>query len=239
MKGIILFFCLLFSLSGFAQTLTVRQLYDEYRANKYTFSTKYSGQTITVTGKIRSISPASEFWKDQDVHRIHLTATDYENFVVCQIPYKDSAILGRFKVGEYVTVTGKAASNINDAVFLTDCTFATAQPVARKSNAPDNAPLGKYNVYQNDGTGFNYQYTFYLKSYSSYTLNSKPGNCIYDPKTKTIRFTAGPLKGFAGLYRASTDNEKDPPNFLLSADGTLPNANSSHQGYQVGYSQAK
>jgi hypothetical protein len=80
-------------MSAFTQTQTVKQLYDEYRKNNDSFENKYRNQTITVTGKIRSISVASDFWKDQDVHKIYLTATGYENFVVCQIPYKDSAVL--------------------------------------------------------------------------------------------------------------------------------------------------
>jgi len=232
-------FLFAFSLPVFSQTPTVKQLYDEYRKNKYSFAGKYHDQTITVTGKIRSISVASAFWKDQDVHRIHLTATGYENFVVCQVPYKDSAILGRFKAGDFLTVTGKVGSNVSDALFLTDCTFSTAAVVVKKTNAPLQAPLGKYNVYQNDGTGFNFQYTFHLRSYNSYILNGKPGSCSYNTKTKTISFSSGPLKGFAGLYRPTTDNEKDPPGFLLDATGKIPVANSSHHGYQFGYYQGK
>ena len=95
----IVFSILLFSFfPTFCQTLTVRKLYDEYRNNKYTFQNKYKNQTLTITGRVRSVSRASDFWKDQDVHRVHLTATGYENFVVCQIPYKDSTILNLFKV---------------------------------------------------------------------------------------------------------------------------------------------
>lgn len=217
---------------------TVKQLYDEYRQNKTAFENKYRSQSITVTGKIRSISPASDVWKDQDVHRIHLTATGYENFVVCQLPYKDSAIVHRYKAGDVVTVSGVVTSS-SDALVLTQCAFATAAPAVKTTTAPANAPLGKYHVYQNDGTGFNFKYAFQLKSYSSYTLNGKAGKCTYNPTTKVIHFSSGPLKGFAGLYRATTDNEKDPPSFLLDAKGTIPVANSSHQGYQFAYYQGR
>ena len=227
------------ALPSIAQKLTVKQLYDEYRANRATFQDKYKNKTITVTGKIRSISVASSFWKDQDVHRVHLTATGYENFVVCQIPYKDSAILNTMKVGDFITVTGTAPDIVGDAVFLSNCTFSSAKPTVIKSTAPDNAPLGKYNVYQDDGTGFNFQYTLYLKSYTSYTLNNMTGACAYNPKTKTISFSTGPIKGFAGIYRKTTDNPADPPSFLLNAKGTTPVVNSQHHGYQFAYYQGK
>lgn len=234
-------FCFLFilSLSALSQTKTVKQLYEEYRQNKSAFQSKYSNQPMTVTGQIRSISKASEYWKDQDVHRVYLTATGYENFVVCELPYNDTSILNGLKTGNYVTVTGKARSPIGDAVFLNDCTFSNAQPISKKVTAPDNAPLGKYNVYQDNGSGFNYQYTFYLNSYSSYTLNGQQGVCSYNNKTKAIAFSNGALKGFAGLYRQTTDNENDPPGFLLNANGTIPNEKGSHHGYQFAYYQVK
>ncbi|HEX2606479.1 MAG TPA: hypothetical protein VHK91_03830 [Flavisolibacter sp.] len=233
--------CVLFvlSLSAYSQTKTVKQLYDEYRQNKSEFESRYRNQTVTVTGKIRSISRVSEIGKDQDVHRVYLTATGYENFVVCELPYKDTAILNSLKAGNVVTVTGRTRSPISDAVYLTDCSFGNAQPIAVKSTAPDNAPLGKYNVYQDDGSGFNFQYTLYLNSYTSYTLNGKTGSCAYNPKTKAITFSTGSLKGFAGLYRKTTDNEKDPPGFLLNAKGTIPNEKGSHHGYQFAYYQDK
>jgi hypothetical protein len=239
MKVFAVCFFLALSMSAFTQASTVKQLYDEYRKNKYSFENKYRNQTITVTGKVRSISVASEFWKDQDVHKIYLTATGYENFVICQIPYKDSAVLRRFQVGAFLTVTGKVGSNISDALFLSQCTFATAEPVGKKSAAPVNAPLGNYKVYQNDGTGFNYQYTFQLKSYTSYVVNGQAGSCMYNIKTNVIKFVSGRLKGFAGLYRPTTDNENDPPSFLLDATGKIPNAHSSHTGNQFGYYQGQ
>ena len=237
MKVITICFFLVLSMPAFTQTQTVKQLYDEYRKNKSDFEDKYRNQTITVTGKIRSISVASDFWKDQDVHNIHHTATGFENFVLCQIPYKDSAILRRYQAGGVLTVTGVVASNSSDALFLSQCTFGTAEPVIKKTTPPATAPLGKYNVYQNDGTGFNFQYTFQLKSYNSYVLNGKTGNCMYATKTNVINFSSGPLKGFAGLYRPTTDNENDPPSFLLDANGKIRDANSSHQGNQFGYYQ--
>lgn len=236
----IVFSILLFSFfPTFCQTLTVRKLYDEYRNNKYTFQNKYKNQTLTITGRVRSVSRASDFWKDQDVHRVHLTATGYENFVVCQIPYKDSTILNLFKVGEFVTVTGTTSSNISDAIFLTNCSFTAANPTTKKSSSPDNAPLGKYHVYQTDGKGFNYQYAFDLKSYQAYVLNGEVGKCSYSAQTKSITFSTGPLKGFAGLYQKTTENEADPPSFILNPKGTVPVANSTHQGYQFGYYQGK
>ena len=235
MKFLACCLCLAFVLPVYSQTRTVKALYDEYRNNRSGFESKYRNQKITVTGKIRSISVASDIWKDQDVHRIHLTATGYENFVVCQIPYKDSALLKQFRVGDMITVTGVVGPNVTDALFLSQCTFGGAPAISKKPAAPVNAPLGKYEVYQNDGTGFNYQYTFNLKSYRQYVVNGRSGSCLYDPKTKVIRFQTGNLKGFTGLYLSTTSNEKDPPTILLDAKGNIPDPGSKHQGYQFGY----
>lgn len=226
---------LLFCISSFAQTRTVKELYDEYYANKAAFAAKYRNQRMTVTGKVRSISVASEYWKDQDTHKIYLTATGYESFVVCVLPYKDSAALRGVKTGEFITVTGTAQGTITDAVYLTNCTLTAAKPVVADKKAPADAPLGKYEVYQDDGSGFNYKYRFTLQSYSSYELNGKAGNCTYDKRSKVIRFTTGDLKGFTGIYRPATDNEKDPPGFLLDVKGTVPVINGSHRGYQFAY----
>ncbi|MDB5200642.1 MAG: hypothetical protein JWQ27_51 [Ferruginibacter sp.] len=230
--GLLLF--LIMSVPLLAQTPTVKQLYDEYRKNKPAFETKYRDKVITLTGKIRSITAASSVWKDQDFHRIYLTATGYENFVVCQLPYTDSAILSRYKAGDMIRVTGLTTS-ISDGIYLAQCEILPAEAVVTKSTAPVNAPLGKYKVYQNDGTGFNYQYRLELRSYNEYQVNGKSGSCVYDVKAKTILFSSGPLKGFAGLYRPTTDNPKDPPGFLLNANGSIPVLNSTHSGYQFAY----
>ncbi|RYY66195.1 MAG: hypothetical protein EOO12_04935 [Chitinophagaceae bacterium] len=238
-RSLALSLLLLLTLSAVAQTKTVKALYDEYRQNRALFQSTYGNKTLTVSGKIRSISRASDVWKDADVHRIHLTATGYENFVVCEVPYRDSATVQRLKAGDYITVTGTVRAPVSDALFLSGCSFADAPAPVKRSTAPDNAPLGKYNVYQDNGSGFNFQYTFYLKSYTSYTLNGKPGKCGYNARSKTILFASGPLKGFAGLYRKTTDNEKDPPGFLLNAQGTVPDAAGAHRGYQFAYYQGK
>src|SRR6476620_3234303 len=183
-------FCMLaFACQALSQTLTVKQLYDEQRKNSYAFGNKYRNQKITVNGKIRSISPVTVFWKgEKNYHRVYLTATGYENFVTCQIPYEDSAVLNRFNTGDVITVTGIVSPTSGDVVYLNDCSFTTSKPIVKNKVTPENAPLGKYNVYQNDGAGFSFQYTLYLKSYSSYTLNGKSGRCAYQPKSKTLKF---------------------------------------------------
>jgi hypothetical protein len=82
---VILSFCV--SVTAFAQTYTTRQLYDEHRKNAYDFENKYRNQKLTITGKIRSIAPATYYWQgDKNYHKIHLTATGYENYVTCQVP---------------------------------------------------------------------------------------------------------------------------------------------------------
>lgn len=236
---LILSFCI--SFTALAQTYTAKQLYDEHRKNAASFENKYRNQKITITGKIRSIVPVTYYWPgDKNYHKIHLTATGYENYVTCQIPYEDSSLLKSFNAGETITVTGVVAPTIVDALYLNDCTFGKAtKPVVVTSKAPKGMPLGTYNVYQNDGTGFNYQYKLQLKSYTSYVLNGKTGSCSYNKTTKVIRFTSGPLKGFTGIYRPFTENEQDPPTIVLDANGKVPNLQSTARGYQYGYYQSK
>lgn len=225
------------SCQAFTQTLTVKQLYDEQRKNSYTFGNKYRNQKITVNGKIRSISPVTVFWKgEKNYHRVYLTATGYENFVICQIPYEDSAVLNRFNTGDVITVTGLVSPTSGDVVYLNECSFTTSKQVVKKKQTPDNAPLGKYNVYQNSGAGFSYQYTMYLKSYTVYTLNGKSGSLAYEARGKSFLFKTGPLKGFAGIYRPSNpSNDQDPPTIVLDVSGKVPDRKSSNKGYQYGY----
>lgn len=236
---VILSFCTGFK--GLAQTYTARQLYDEHRKNAYNFENKYRNKKITITGKIRSIAPVTYYWQGyENYHKIYLTATGYENYVTCQIPYEDSSLLKAFNAGETITVTGVVAPTIVDALYLNDCTFGkTSKPAAVTSKAPKNIPIGTYHVYQNDGTGFNYQYKLQLKGYSSYVLNGKPGSCAYNKTTKVIRFTSGPLKGFTGIYRPFTENQQDPPTIVLDVNGKVPDLQSTARGYQYAYYQAK
>jgi hypothetical protein len=231
------FFTLALTCQVFAQTLTVKQLYDEQRKNSYNFTNKYRNQKITLNGKIRSISPVTVFWKgEKNYHRVYLTATGYENFVICQIPYEDSAVLKRFNTRDVITVTGIVSPTSGDVVYLNECSFTTSKPIVKNKSTPENAPLGKYNVYQNDAAGFSYQYTMYLKSYSSYTLNGKSGNCAYQAANKSFLFKTGPLKGFAGIYRPfNPSNDQDPPTIVLDVNGRVPDLKSINKGYQYGY----
>ena len=226
---------LLTSVAGLSQTYTAKQLYDEHRKNSALFESKYRNQKITVSGKIRSIAPVSYYWQgDENYHKVHLTATGYENYVTCQIPYKDSVLLKTLKVGETVTVTGVVAPTIVDALWLTDCSFGSAKPVVTKKTAPENPPLGKYNVYQNDAAGFSYQYTFNLTT-NSYFLNGKTGTYRYDKSGKVIQFISGPLKGFAGVYRPFSENEQDPPTIIINPGSDVPDLKAVNKGYQYGY----
>src|SRR6476620_2866755 len=111
----------LFTTTTFAQR-TARQLYDEQRQNPAAFESKYRNAKVTVTGKVRSITPVTVFWKgEENYHRLMLTATGYENYITCNIPYKDSALLKTFTTGETITVTGTVAPRMTDALFLNDC----------------------------------------------------------------------------------------------------------------------
>lgn len=230
---------ILCSIGAFSQTHTAKQLYDEQRQNPTAFESKYRNKQITVSGKIRSISPVSYYWEDsENFHRVFLTASGYENYITCQIPYKDSAILKTLKAGETITVTGVVAPAMTDGLFLNECSFSAAKLIVVKKAAPANPPMGKYNVYQNDAAGFSFQYTFFLNP-KSYVLNGKPGNYTYNETSKVIRFTSGSLKGFTGIYRPYSNNEKDPPSIVINFSGEVPDLTSTSNGYQYGYFQGK
>ena len=228
-------FTLINSDGAFSQAYTAKQLYDEHSKNRTFFEGKYRNQKITVSGKIRSIAPVSYYWQgSENYHKIHLTVTGFENYITCQIPFRDSALLKTFKPGEIITVTGVVAPTIVDALYLNQCTFSIIKPLVVRKTVSVNPPMGKYNVYQNDAAGFSYQYTYNLNA-SDYVLNGKKGSYRYDKNSKLIRFLTGPLKGFIGIYRPFTDNEQDPPTIVVNANGSVPNLKSTYRGYQYGY----
>lgn len=221
-----------------AQTYTARQLYDEYYQNSYTFENKYINKTLTIKGKIRSISvgtkPLNEY------HNVYITATGYENFVVCQIPIDDTVTLSQLKAGETVTVTGDYNQKLRDAIFLKNSRFSKVTEAPQPTRiTPAQLPIGTYHVYQGNGSSFDFQYKLLLNSYSSYTINNKKGACTYDSKKKVIRFTSGVLKGFVGVYRPTNpDNEKDPPTIVIDFNGKVPDLNNRvGKAYLMAYLQ--
>lgn len=202
-----------------AQTITVKQLYDEYHSNSYNFEKQYTGKRMTIQGKIRSVKQGITGLNAASA--AFLTATGYENFVSCQFPLEDTATLSRLHADEVVTVTGTCKQVVRDAMVLANCTFLTtaAGPVAKKG-VPANIPLGLYHIYQANGSTFDFQYKFVLSSYTSYTIGGQTGNAVYDSRNKFIRFTTGKLKGFTGIYRpVNPDNEKDPPTIVMDVKG--------------------
>lgn len=222
-----------------SQTYTAKQLYDEHNKNRTSFESKYKNKRITVSGKIRSINPVTYYWQGaENYHTIHLTATGYENYITCQIPYKDSALLKPLKAGALLTVTGVVAPTIIDALYLNECSLENVKPIDVKRIAPKDLPLGKYNVYQNDGTGFSFQYTITVNA-KNYLVNGKSGSYVYNKGSKVIRFLTGSLKGFVGIYRPFTENEQDPPTIVINAKGDVPDLNSAWRGYQYGYFRYK
>jgi hypothetical protein len=232
--------CLL-AVGSFAQKQTARQLYDEYHSNEYTFEKKYLNKQLIVEGKIRSIKQGIKGFNEANV--VFITATGYENFIYCQFPLDDTLPLSRLKANEVVTVTGQCSRVVRDAMLLTNSNFSTAnnKTTEVKKAVPVNIPLGLYHVYQSNGTSFNFQYKFVLKSYSSYTTDNVEGSVDYDAKSKVIRFKSGKLKGFTGIYRAfNPDNEKDPPTIVMDVKGVVPDL--SHQygkTYLLAYLQDK
>lgn len=241
MKTIALVFlalCALISQNTFAQTYSAEQLYKERRNNRQTFEKKYFNQTFTVAGKIWNITPCSvELPGFKNYHKIALTGTGYEIFIICQIPFSEKEMLNQFKTGQVMTVTGTYNEKALDFVLLNDCTFkAPREEGETRKGAPLQIPLGNYTVYQQSGTGFSFQYQFHLKSYTSYTMNGKTGSAKYDKKAGTIGFTTGLLKGFKGLYRpANPTNENDPPTIVLDPKGGIPDLKRITAGYQYAY----
>lgn len=206
----------------FAQTLTARQLYDDYHKNEYNFEKQYLHKTFTVTGKIRSVK--------QGIKNINassaafITATGFENFIVAQFPLEDTATLSRLNAGDMVTITGTCSAVVKDAMVMKDCIFSTGKAtVVQKKTAPANIPFGTYHIYQANGSSFNFQYKMQLGTYTTYTINNVKGAASYNAQTKVIRFTSGVLKGFTGIYRpVNPDNEKDPPTIVIDPRGNVP-----------------
>jgi hypothetical protein len=233
------FLCLL-SVCSFAQKYTARQLYDEYHSNEYTFEKKYLNKQLTIEGKIRSIKQGIKGFNEANV--VFITATGYENFIYCQFPLDDTLPLARLKANEVVTVNGQCTRIVRDAMLLTNSSFSNANSkTAEVKKAPANTPLGLYHVYQSNGTSFNFQYKFVLKSYSSYTMDNVEGSVDYDSKNKVIRFKSGKLKGFTGIYRPfNPDNEKDPPTIVMDVKGVVPDLMHQYgKTYLLAYLQDK
>ncbi|WP_121354595.1 OB-fold protein [Flavisolibacter nicotianae] len=202
-----------------AQTITVKQLYDEYHSNSYNFEKQYTGKQLTIQGKIRSVKQGIKGLNAASA--AFLTATGYENFVSCQFPIEDTITLSRLHADQVVTVTGTCKQVVRDAMVLANCTFATtAAKPAPKKDIPANIPLGLYHIYQANGSTFDFQYKFVLSSYTSYSIGGQTGNTVYDSRNKIIRFTTGKLKGFTGIYQpVNPDNEKDPPTIVMDVKG--------------------
>ncbi|GAA4733906.1 OB-fold protein [Flavisolibacter ginsenosidimutans] len=232
-----LLFCLL-CVEAFCQTKTARQLYDEYHGNEFTFQQAYLNKNLTVTGKIRSIKKGIK--GINEANAVFITATGYENFIVCQFPLDDTLPLMKLKADQTVTVTGNCKLIARDAMFLKDCSFSSSvSDVVKTLKAPADVPLGFYHIYQANGSTFNFQYKLSLDSYSKYTLNNEKGNLSYDQKTKVVRFTSGKLKGFTGIYRpVNPDNEKDPPTIVIDPKGFVPDLKHSYgKTYLLAYLQ--
>ncbi|MHA6249514.1 hypothetical protein ACXYMU_16340 [Pontibacter sp. CAU 1760] len=231
------------SSSAFAQ-YTVKALYDEHRKNSLDFEEKYMNKRLVITGKIHSVSPATYYIEgyNGNFHNVYLTATGYEIFIKCDIPWEEKDKLRNLEKGQEIVVTGVFSSRMRDGMTLTGCEFAQpsatlAKASPKNAKAPLNIPIGKYNVYQTGGGGFSFQYAFQLNSYTSYTMQGKNGSCSYDSKTKVIRFASGPLKGFIGKYRpVNPRNEKDPPTIVIGFNGVVPDLSKGYGGtYQYAY----
>jgi hypothetical protein len=221
-----------------AQTYTARQLYDEYHRNEYNFEKQYLNKTITLIGKVRSVKQGIKGLNANSA--AFITATGYENFIAAQFPIEDVATPSRLNADEFVTVTGTCSAVVRDAMVMKNCIFSTGKPTAEKvKNIPVEIPLGIYNIYQANGSTFNFQYKLTLSAYTSYTVNNVKGAARYDSKAKVIYFKSGLLKGFTGIYRpVNPDNEKDPPTIVIDPKGAVPDLQHQHgKTYLLGYLQ--
>lgn len=241
MKYLVFTFSLMLSLvsiKSLSQTHTARELYDEYHSNEYTFQQKYLNKDIVVTGKIRSLKKGIKGLNEANV--VFLTATGFENFIYCQFPLDDTLPLMRLKADQVVTVNGSCTMIARDAMLLKNCTFTgTSEKGKEIKKVPADIPLGNYNIYQANGTTFNYQYKIFLSSYTSYQMNNEKGAVTYNSKTKVIHFTTGKLKGFTGIYRpVNPDNEKDPPTIIIDPKGFVPDLKNQYgKTYLLAYFQ--
>jgi hypothetical protein len=220
-----------------AQTIPVKQLYDEYHANSFNFEKQYLNKQLTVRGKIRSVKQGIKGLNAASA--AFLTATGFENFISCQFPLEDTITLSKLNADQIVTVTGTCTRVVRDAMIMTNCTFETSAPKPTPGKKiPADIPLGLYHIYQANGTTFDFQYKFVLNNYSAYTINNQRGKVVYDSKNKIIRFTTGKLKGFTGVYRpTNSDNEKDPPTIVMDVKGVPDLTKQYGKTYLLAYFQ--
>ncbi|RYY97848.1 MAG: hypothetical protein EOO11_09735 [Chitinophagaceae bacterium] len=229
---------LLFFQNASAQSYTAERLYQERRSNSQAFEDKYFNKTFTVTGKIWTITPCSVAMEGfKNYHKVGLTGTGYEMFIIIQLPFDQKALLDGLRTGQTLTVTGTYNDREMGYVLLNNCSFGPSREVPRTPPAaPARMPLGKYSVYQNGGAGFAYQYALTVNSYNSYTLNGKTGRSAYDARTHAVRFLSGPLKGFRGLYRPfHPKNDQEPPTIVIDPRGGIPDLERPWTGYQYAY----
>src|SRR6476661_9840049 len=92
--------CLIYS-SAFAQQHTARELYDAYHKNEFTFQQAYLNKSLTISGKIRSVKKGIKGLNEANA--VFITATGFENFIVCQFPLDDTLPLMHLQADQVVT----------------------------------------------------------------------------------------------------------------------------------------
>lgn len=119
-------------------------------------------------------------------------------------------------------------------------TKGDAPEATTKENDQPSLPPGKYNVYQSDGFGFNYQYHLFIKDAHTYAHNKleDEGEYSYDPSRNYIEFKTGKLKDFLGRYRLKNPtNPADPPTIVLMYGEYPDSTKEVGHAYQYGYFQ--
>lgn len=211
-------------------SVTAEDLHKEFQKNFYAAKEKYEGKTLKVTGKVKYVNVS-----DGEV-TISLTDNGFSTPVEFLLP--DEPQNRKVDVGSTISGVGTVYRIFAGAfgkVQFKPCTLVgsvaeTEKPVAAKSNAPKDLPMGLYNVYQ--GGRFTPQGSLTLYKNGTYKRYEKDmGNYSYNPETKVIRFTSGLLEGFVGLYYTSgRNNDKNEPMIAIDYDGKVPDVSNASNG---------
>lgn len=102
---------------------------------------------------------------------------------------------------------------------------------------PANPPMGEYAVYQWNGPGgFAYQYRVTLAGGGRYRVRDNEwGTYSYSSRTKRLSFTAGPLRGFGGLYYTRGRNASGPTIALNPAGAVTDLEGRENGAYQYAF----
>ena len=223
---------------------TPAQVYADFNRDGGAANRKYVGQTVQVRGTADVIERATfanssgiHFYGDQvNGHGIRVS-------VKCHFDDSDLPLLDRVAKGSAVTVVGSEAEHVSTyTIRLKHCRVVEQgarrpePPAPAPAALPANPPMGEYAVYQWNGGGFAYQYRVTLASGARYRVrDNESGTYSYNPGTKRLTFSSGPLRGFGGLYYTRGRNA-DGPTIALNPAGAVTDLEGRANGaYQFAF----